>query len=444
MVTVRCAQILVAAAPLLAVAAPAHAEDDEAARLRRIEDRLASQSLKLEAQEHRLQTQAALIERQRLQLAALRGQALEDTGELRARGAAPEGQGPGAPPPPPAPQAQTPASASDAVRLRGPVGAAPESAAPEAQVREVAALPEHVGVLTPKGQLIVEPSVEYSNTSSNRLVFRGVQVIPGINFGLIEADEADRSSVTGAIGVRYGLTDRLEIEAKVPYVYRQDRVQTVATVTANTALERGEELEGYDIGDIELAARYQINSGARGRPIFVANARLKPPTGTGPYEVDFDEDGVARSLATGSGFWGAEAGVTMVYPTDPAVIFAGLSYLTNFPRDIDQVIAGRRIGRVDPGDSIGATIGFGLALNPRFSVSFGYSHNYIFRTESEIMSEDRQTPVTVSSDGFHVGAFQVGWSFRLRNRLTLSNNLEFGVTSDAPDLRIVFRAPYRF
>lgn len=38
----------------------------------------------------------------------------------------------------------------------------------------------------------------------------------------------------------------------------------------------------------------------------------------------------------------------------------------------------------------------------------------------------------------------MGWPFRLTERATLNNNFEFGVTSDAPDMRVVVRVPYRF
>ncbi len=38
----------------------------------------------------------------------------------------------------------------------------------------------------------------------------------------------------------------------------------------------------------------------------------------------------------------------------------------------------------------------------------------------------------------------MGWSYRLTDRITLNNSFEFGVTEDAPDLRITIRTPYRF
>jgi hypothetical protein len=38
----------------------------------------------------------------------------------------------------------------------------------------------------------------------------------------------------------------------------------------------------------------------------------------------------------------------------------------------------------------------------------------------------------------------MGWSYRLSDRMTLTNNFEFGVTSDAPDMRVVVAAPMSF
>ena len=82
--------------------------------------------------------------------------------------------------------------------------------------------------------------------------------------------------------------------------------------------------------------------------------------------------------------------------------------------------------------------------NPRFSFSLGYSHSYIFPTESDQMTLAQIEPAILRSNSLQVGSLQMGWSFRLNDHVTLNNNFEFGVTSDAPDMRVVFRAPYRF
>jgi len=337
---------------------------------------------------------------------------------------------------PPNPAAEPPTVVAAIPAPIGPVGERPA----EEPQRQVAAIPPELGVLTPKGRLVIDPSIEFVRSSNNRLVFRGVEIVPGIQLGVIEASDAARDTGVATLAARYGLTSRLEVEARLPYIWRDDRITTLAQ--RDETISRSSELRGQDIGDVEFDARYQLNSGGAGGPIFVATSRLKPPTGTGPYDVDYDEFGVATSLATGSGFWGLEGGVTMLYPTDPAIIFAGLAYLHNFSRNVDRTVGSGdsavHVGNVDPGDSISATLGFGLALNPRFSISLGYSHNYIFKTTSEL-GATKQT-----SQPLQVGSLLMGASFRLTERLTLNNAFEIGVTSDAPDVRIVFRLPYVF
>lgn len=418
--------VLPAAAVLvgLSLAAPAVAGDKSLAdHIAQIEARLAEQSARLDAQDQRLAGQSRLIQAQSSELAGLRTEREQLLGAIRA------GQSPASSPLQVA-RAQVEPINPDLPNR--PVGEAP----PEQRLVQVAAIPDRMGVLTSPGQLIVEPSFEYVRSSANRLVFRGVEIVPGIQLGVIEADNADRDTLVGALSATYGVTDRLEVQARIPYVYRHDRVQTLGQ--RDDTQVQNMRLEGQDLGDVEVSARYQLNDGGRGMPIFVAEGRVKPPTGRGPFDVSYNEAGIATDLATGSGFWAAEGGVTMLYPTDPAVIFGGLTYLHSFARDIDKTIGTVLVGKVTPGDSIGANLGFGLALNPRFSVSLGYSHNYIFPTKTVLGGTEQ------GSNPLQVGSLLMGWSFRLNNHLTLSNNFEFGVTTDAPDMRVVFRAPYRF
>lgn len=425
--------IIGAAIVTLAGATPAKAQDDISSKLQRIEALLVEQSSRLSAQERKLADQAALIQQQDMELRALRATRDEDLSEVRAgRAAAAQQATPLNPPQGPAPT--TTAIAQMPAR---PVGEAPPPATTEQKAREVAAIPERLGVLTPPGRFVFDPAVEYVRASTNRLTFRGVEIVPGINLGLIEAGDADRDSVVGVLAARYGLTDRLEVEARVPYVYRHDRITTVAA--ADRAVTRTMELDANDLGDVEVSGRYQLNSGDNGWPIFVAGLRVKSDTGVGPYDVDFDDFAVAKGLATGSGFWATELGLTMLYPSDPAVIYGGISYLHNFAGSVDKAVGNNIfVGEVDPGDGVNASIGFGLALNPKFSVSFGYSHHYIFPTDTEING------TTQNSNSLSIGALQMSLSYRLNRRITLINSFEFGVTSDAPDMRLTVRAPYSF
>jgi hypothetical protein len=281
--------------------------------------------------------------------------------------------------------------------------------------------------------LIIEPSFDYTRSSSNRLVYRGVEIVTGVQVGLLEANDVDRDTVSAAIAARYGVTNRIEVEARVPYISRNDRVLTVAQ--RDTQVSRTNELNGSDIGDVEASMRYQINRPRNGGPVFVANGRIKAATGTGPYDVARDTDGVATELATGSGFWGASAGVSMLLPSDPAVIFASLSYGYNAPRGVDRQVGQAFIGRVDPGDSISLGGGFGFSINPRLSFSLGYSHSYLMGTKT-IISNTRQM-----SPELHVGGVNFGMSYRINPRMTISGSAELGSTRDSPDSRVMVRLP---
>src|SRR3546814_12883691 len=83
------------------------------------------------------------------------------------------------------------------------------------------------GVLTPKGTLVVEPSIQYSHSQVNRFTFLGVEILDTFLIGLLEAQDADRDLYQAAITGRFGITDRLEAEIKVPYIYRDDRISFI-------------------------------------------------------------------------------------------------------------------------------------------------------------------------------------------------------------------------
>ena len=312
-----------------------------------------------------------------------------------------------------------------------PVGEAPP---PEPTVQsKVEAVPEGQGVLTPAGRMVLDSSFEYTGSSTNRLVFRGIELVPGIQIGLIEASDAERTTLITTLAARYGLTNRLEVEARAPALYRWDRIEVAQQ--RDEGIVRTIALKERDIGDVEFALRYQLNRPRGQRPIWVANLRVKSDTGKSPFEVTYDEFGVATGLSTGSGFWAVQPGVSMLLPSDPAVIFGSLGYLYHIPRNIDRTIGGAFIGRVDPGDAISGNLGFGFALNPRFSFSMGYRHSYIFPSSQEIGDSVER------SNRAQVGSFTFGMSYRLTPRQSVNFGFEFGATADAPDVAVSVRFP---
>jgi outer membrane translocation and assembly module TamA len=93
------------------------------------------------------------------------------------------------------------------------------------------------------------------------------------------------------------------------------------------------------------------------------------------------------------------------------------------------------IGEVDPGDALSGTLGLGFAFNERTSVSFGYSHDWVFETETEVNGEVQK------SRDLQVGSFLFGISHRLDEMTTMNFNVEVGATEDAPDVRVALRVP---
>ena len=67
------------------------------------------------------------------------------------------------------------------------------------------------GVLTPKGQIVIDPSIEYDYWAQNQLGVNGFQIIPGITFGNIFVTRFEQNITTAAVTGRWGVTDRLEL-----------------------------------------------------------------------------------------------------------------------------------------------------------------------------------------------------------------------------------------
>ena len=331
------------------------------------------------------------------------------------------------------------AARADVVPPEQPVGQAP----PEQDVVErpqVQSIANIGGVLTPKGTWILEPSLQFSNSQINRLSFLGIEILETFLIGILEAEDADRNLISPALTLRYGLTPRLELEGKLPYVWRDDTLRaTIPSVVSEPQITR--DLKGDGIGDVELALHYQMNAGQGGWPIFIGNLRYKSTTGEGPYDVSRNDAGIQTRLPTGSGFHAVEPSVTVLYPSDPAVFYANLGYLYNFDDDVNKtfVIEGgdnQTIGNVDPGDVTRISFGMAYSINPRASFSLGYKHDFIQRSKTVING------VTLSSSSLDVGSLLLGFSHRLTDRLNANVNLELGVTADAPDVVISLRLPY--
>lgn len=294
----------------------------------------------------------------------------------------------------------------------------------ESRPPEIAAIFNQPGVLTPRHTLIVEPSLQYTHSTSKRLFLLGFTIMPALHIGPIELRDIRRNAYVGALAARYGITNRLELDLKVPYLYRTEESSTHRYVTPDSlsVFEMNSSSEGMGLGDVEFGLRYQLNQ-PQGGPYYIAGLRVKTETGESPFEVSGDD------LPTGSGFWGVQPNLSAIFASDPAVFFGGLNYMWNMAQDV-----GGEFGEIDPGDAYGFNFGMGLALNEKAAFSMGYEHSIISRTK-------REGEVLPGQVNIHVGTFQLGYSYRLSDKTNLNLALGLGVTEDAPDVQLTLKAP---
>jgi len=336
--------------------------------------------------------------------------------------------------PTPVPEAEAaPAPAPESDNPPPPQQAAADPAEPAAAIA-----PAKPGVLTRQGALVVEPSIQYQHSNINTFVAGGVAILDTVLIGNVQASQANRDAVTATLGLRYGVTDRIEAELRVPGMYRHD--STTNTVVSPNTTQEATELHTYDLGDIEGAVHYQLNDGGGDWPIFVANVRVKSDTGKGPFDVKRDALGVPQELATGSGYWGVEPSLTLIAPSDPAVFFVNAGYLYNFSTTVDKVYdPNRNIHTVDPGGAVRLGFGMGVALNEKVSFSLGYQHDFIAGTKTTFSDN-----TSFHSQGLSVGTVNLGANWQINDHTALNVTVGIGATRDAPDVSLMARLPITF
>jgi len=303
---------------------------------------------------------------------------------------------------------------------------------------EVAALANAGGVLTPKGVLIYENSPEYLNTTSNLFTFDGVKLADIVFLGDVKAITAKRQVVQDSNRFRLGITNRLEADIRVPYVYRIDNTtETSGTSTTRTTIK------GSGLGDVDAGLSYQINRGQNEWPYFVANTRFKADNAKGPFDVSYDASQIATSLPTGTGFKSVEGSLTAIKVSDPAVLFANLGYVHTIGESIDKTFGTTRVQDVNPGGAINASGGMGFSINQETSFTLGYKHSYVFETTQTGQNLSTGVFTKSKSDTASVGSLLVGSSYRINPITSINMNVEVGATRDAPDVRVGFRVPIR-
>jgi hypothetical protein len=417
------------------LAATPSADDIQALRaaIQKQQKQLKQQQQELRAQAQRLNQQLRLLDDQQRQIQALRT-------------TAPIPEPPPPPPPPPAPSAPSPppteASESSAP-VEGPSAAEVEQARNRTVLQTATSLANTGGVLTPRGTLVLEPTFEYDYTAQNQAVVNGFTIVPGITFGNVNVNKITLNQYTPGLRVRLGVTNRLELNAYVPYLIEDGT--TTTSPEGPGAVPFNVAQTGRGVGDIQFGGSYQINSGTNGWPVFVSNLQFKTITGTSPFDVPIfttnDPNnqlgfltGVQKQLPTGTGFYQLTPSVTALYPTDPGILFANVKYIWNIPRtvDVQSPTGGASVSeRLAPGSGLGFTVGLGFSLNEKTSFSLAY--------EQDFYMSARQNGAVLPGSAYNQGVFDFGIGYQISDSQSVNLGVGTGVGPNVPNATIILR-----
>lgn len=299
-------------------------------------------------------------------------------------------------------------------------------------------------------RLSFEAGVTYSHFDDARLNLSGFLALDAIFLGLISIDEITADVFVFDGTIRYGLTDRLQIDANVPYLFRYSNFQSGGAGGDAAGLKEAD-VRDDGLGDINFGASYRVLRETVNRPDIVVNARVKVPTGREPFGtelilVDGSEGNlqVPERLSTGTGVWSASAGISLLKTLDPMVVFGSFTYFHNFAKhfdDLDEAV-GDQPGRAKIGDAFQYGAGVAYALNERSSLSLSFTQRIVERTRLKRDGNDSYSRI-VGSQG-NVAILNLGATFSLTQKLALLTTLGLGMTTDAPDMILSVRLPFRF
>jgi hypothetical protein len=224
-------------------------------------------------------------------------------------------------------------------------------------------------------------------------------------------------SVGMSTALRYGVTNRLEVGARLSGYYSHRETSTIPGAGFVT--------NNFGIGDSQLSASYLVMQQKRGRPGMSVSAAAIIP-GSDPY---FFPPGYVRGVAPlnnavgyqSHGHWGARLNGQFFANADPLVFFwgGGVEYL------FDKQKQGYTISR---GLRVAASVGVSLALSERTTVANSLQFSY------EGKMKVNGTPVFGSDNEHFLTRFTLVQ--RIGDSTYLEPGFSFGLTDDAQDLLV--------
>ena len=297
--------------------------------------------------------------------------------------------------------------------------------------------------------LTLTPSFAEAYSDSRFFTLNGFMAMGAIFLGNINVSQQKSNISIFSLNATYGLTDRLQLSATLPYL-RRDTAYT--TVGANDSSSQPSEVKrGYNnFGDANVGVFYQAMRETSKRPNVIVNAQVTIPTGRSPYGIKLVQDTkntnltYPSSMPTGQGVYGISTGVTLLKTLDPAVFFGGINYYYNVPSSFGDISTDPHStvpGMASPGNSLGLNLGTAFAINDRTSLSFALQDTYTANSRIKAAGAAWQDVVGSSANA---AVLNIGMSYAVNQKLSWATQLGIGLTHDAPNFQLNMRFPHRF
>ncbi len=339
---------------------------------------------------------------------------------------------------------------------------------------DIAVLADRGGVLTPKGTLVITPTIEYTHSSVQRFFFDGVELVEAVNIGNLLAESIDRDSITSTFAFRYGLTRRLEVDAQVPFLYRDDRTvskdfQISGFPNSEQAL-RGEFHRRHRIrralsaqsaeGALSIFRRWNSRQVAdRKRAVRCPLRPAKRPSAPFADRLGFLDGRTAihDDLSVRSGRAVRQCRLPIHVLGQCEQNHSRHAQELPMPaqaRHRHRKKTGRPLRMLSRAARSTSASEWELASTNSVSMSIGYQHSWVMGTNthtrtdvlvhnlgtSEVVLAGSSTGVSHSQDA-QLGQLLIGASVAVDKHVGLNFNVGIGVTDNAPDVTVTFRTP---
>ncbi len=292
-------------------------------------------------------------------------------------------------------------------------------------------------LLLPAGKVEVQNVLMYINYSSTQVAQQNFSLFPivfpasGINIQSIEDDY-----YIEMLSFFLGVTDKLELEADVPYVYRTQSTITAPVSSTGIPVSGTQSLSnqsGLGLGDIDFGFHYQFNTTPALGGIFLGNVMVKSTSGTNPFTIPVNSTtGLLNDLPTGTGFWSVEPGLSVFFPISPVVFYGNINYIYSFSRDF-----GGNIGTINPGQATDLSLGGWFSFSQKTIFTVGYDQMTVWAPSENGV----QIPL---SRTLQMGSILFGGTYNVSQKFFWMVNVAVGVTPDAPNVAITIRFPLFF